>query len=143
LEAIYAVEQAETRRIAEAAEAEAERIRLLREGEQARAARLRQDLMAQRGWHGATVDGAERLSTSEATKARDALLRYRQQQAMQAARAAMVKVSGLAAYPVADVAEAMVQAKQRCIARGLPVNAEGFFAACAAEALVILSAPRE
>src|SRR5437763_390444 len=50
-----------------------------------------------------------------ASAGRDALSRFREQQAMIAAKAAIKRHSALAQYELSDVAEAMVRAKPRCL----------------------------
>lgn len=90
---------------------------------------------ADRPWSGSSPEQRSRRTSSLDA---DALLRYRREQAEAAARAAMLRDSRLVRFGIARVADAMVEAKRRCLARGLKLDAPGSKQDIELEAAVIL-----
>lgn len=90
-------------------------------------------------WRTGLGDGPEFMRPGDRTAARDQLAQYRAQQARMAARKAMQRRPELATHPLTVVADAMAQAKVRCLARGLRMDSPNARTTIEMEAILILA----
>jgi hypothetical protein len=132
MEAQYAAEREASRKAAEAEAA-------AREAERARQAAQRVPDVREVGQPWSPQGGGTDWRQAQVlSKGDDPLTRYRAQQALLAAKTAMARVPGLEQFRVAEVADAMVQAKAQCVAQGWKMDMDGAREALERAALSIL-----